>query len=221
MTNSHRWPNRRVSSPMEAMVGVSVSAWKAAAAPIRSAPPPRKSICRVRKFWVAASEAPRRKQATRKPKKVSGMPRTFGVATVVVAPGSGLIVRHTQVPKPAASGAYTNGIRRRPKPCSRAPDAPAEGVQQQGAAGRPRGGHDHHALSAEAAIREVGADEPDAEGRRRGGRKHDSDRRGAHAALRQQQWNEWQQRAVGDAEKNISPIQGEDRPVGARFLHAA
>src|SRR5437762_5581517 len=113
------------------MVGISVNAWKAAAAPIRSAPPPRTSIFSTRKFWVAASEAPSRKQATRKPANASGMrgTLTWGVDAGAVSRGIGLIVRQTHVPNVAANGAYTNGIQRSPKPCSRAPDATDDAAQ--------------------------------------------------------------------------------------------
>src|SRR6266566_5747259 len=113
------------------MVGISVNAWKAAAAPISSAPPPRTSIWSTRKFWVADSEAPSRKQEIRKPANASGMRGSFtcGVDAGTVSPGTGLIARQTHVPNVAASGAYTKGIQRSPKPCSRAPDATEDAAQ--------------------------------------------------------------------------------------------
>ena len=89
------------------MVGISVTAWNAAAAPMRRAPPPRKSICRVRKFWVAASEAPSRKQQTRKPAKVRGTlgSRTPGSVGETGSPANGFTARQIHVPSATASGA--------------------------------------------------------------------------------------------------------------------
>src|SRR2546422_10730409 len=86
---------------MYAMVGISAKAWNAAAAPMRNAPPPRKSICRLRKFCVAASDAPSRKQLTRNPQNPIGILAT-GRAGGLVEGGScavGMSDRHLDLPQ--------------------------------------------------------------------------------------------------------------------------
>ena len=104
---------------MYPIVGISVRAWKAAAAPMIKAPPPRKLIRSVRKFWVAASDAPSRNALARNPTMATG---TFGTRRGTPASGgsstdsmawTGFRKRHTHIPKSRVSGAYTKGMSRR------------------------------------------------------------------------------------------------------------
>ena len=77
---------------------------------MRNAPPPRMSICTVRKFWVADRAAPSKNRLSRKLTMASGSRAFIGAGWAIASPATGvtstgLMKRHTQSPTIAASGA--------------------------------------------------------------------------------------------------------------------